>query len=145
MKTCTVCKDPKDLSCFAFKSKVKGTLQPLCKDCHNEKIRKHYAENKTYYKDKAKVRSKSLSLENRERIIEYLLAHPCVDCGETELILLQFDHLGDKEYNVSEMITRYSWTAILKEIEKCEVVCAHDHIRRTAKRAGWHKLRAGIA
>jgi hypothetical protein len=49
--------------------------------------------------------------------------------------MLDFDHLRDKKYNVSRMIhDGFSWKAIQKEIEKCEVVCANCHRLRTHNR-----------
>lgn len=59
----------------------------------------------------------------------------CADCGEINPIVLDFDHLHDKKYNISRMIhDGFSWKAILKEIEKCEVVCANCHRIRTHNR-----------
>jgi hypothetical protein len=56
----------------------------------------------------------------------------CVDCGVNNPIVLDFDHLHDKKYNVSRMIhDGFSWAAIKKEISKCEVVCANCHRIRT--------------
>jgi hypothetical protein len=69
------------------------------------------------------------------------LDHPCVDCGERDIIVLQFDHQGDKVMGVSDMVTNgRTWERILTEIAKCEVVCANDYLRRTARTSGWHKL-----
>jgi hypothetical protein len=68
-------------------------------------------------------------------VLEYLLEHPCVDCGETDPIVLEFDHLRDKVANISSMINvRRPWQAIVEEIAKCDVVCANCHRRRTAMR-----------
>jgi hypothetical protein len=77
-------------------------------------------------------------------MIEYLLAHPCVDCGETDLLVLEFDHLRDKKYNIGEMVNRdFTWGSILREIEKCEVVCANCHRRRTyTRRRTYRSLRS---
>lgn len=59
----------------------------------------------------------------------------CVDCGEYNHIVLDFDHLKDKKYNISRMIhDGFSWAAIKKEIAKCEVVCANCHRIRTYNR-----------
>jgi uncharacterized protein YktB (UPF0637 family) len=64
----------------------------------------------------------------------------CADCGIKNQIILDFDHLKDKKYNISQMIRDgFSWKAIMKEVEKCEVVCANCHRIRT------HKRRLGIA
>jgi hypothetical protein len=59
----------------------------------------------------------------------------CVDCGIKNHIILDFDHLRDKKYNISRMIhDGFSWKAIKKEIEKCEVVCSNCHRIRTYNR-----------
>lgn len=59
----------------------------------------------------------------------------CTDCGEKNHIVLDFDHLKDKKYNISRMIhDGFSWEAIKKEIAKCEVVCANCHRIRTHAR-----------
>jgi hypothetical protein len=76
----------------------------------------------------------------RENLCRYLLAHPCVDCGEKDIVVLQFDHQGGKECNVGTMVSDGTrWDRILAEIAKCEVVCANDHARRTARSFGWFK------
>ena len=84
--------------------------------------------------------------------MEYLSTHPCVDCGETDIVVLEFDHLGkDKKLDdVAHMIPRgYSLDKIKKEIAKCEVVCCNCHRRRTYTRANCYRLgssfrRAGV-
>jgi hypothetical protein len=68
-------------------------------------------------------------------VLEYLLTHPCVDCGETDPVVLEFDHLRDKLGNISAMYG-HAWRSILAEIAKCDVVCANCHRRRTARRVG---------
>lgn len=84
------------------------------------------------------------------RLIEFLATHPCVDCGETDPIVLDFDHLPgvEKKFTVSRAVgaSTRSWSAISAEIAKCEVVCANCHRRRTAMRAGFRKhiLSAGL-
>jgi hypothetical protein len=51
-------------------------------------------------------------------------------------VVLEFDHLRDKLFSVGQDLSRRSWSSILAEIEKCEVVCANCHRRRTARRRG---------
>jgi hypothetical protein len=71
----------------------------------------------------------------KQRLKEIKESSGCFDCGETNHIVLDFDHLKDKKYNVSRMIhDGFSWAAIKKEIAKCEVVCANCHRIRTYNR-----------
>lgn len=71
----------------------------------------------------------------KKRLADIKEASGCVDCGINNHIILDFDHIRDKKYNISRMIhDGFSWKAIKKEIEKCEVVCANCHRLRTYNR-----------
>lgn len=75
----------------------------------------------------------------RERtlyLIEYFKTHPCVDCGEGDPVVLEFDHLRDKSFDVGTGLRDRPWQSVLAEMKKCEVVCANCHRRRTASRRG---------
>ncbi len=77
-------------------------------------------------------------------IMEFLGSHPCVDCGEADPVVLQFDHRdpAEKEGHVSMWVTRgYGVSRIQKEIAKCDVRCANCHTRRTAEQFGWWKVK----
>ncbi len=67
---------------------------------------------------------------------EYLAVHPCVDCGENDPVVLEFDHVtGEKLSEVSSLAqTASSLDRIKREIAKCEVRCANCHRRKTAAR-----------
>lgn len=137
-----------------------------CKKCLQEKLETDfdstYYKDKTYLKNECKVclgirtsanyyadheRQKSIRKRNtnnrraaRKKILfEYLLSHPCMDCGETDPIVLEFDHISIKSFNISAGLMK-PLNIFQEEIEKCEVVCANCHKKRTAKRAGdWYK------
>ena len=102
-----------------------------------------YADNKQVHRKNVGIRRRKVLLENRQRIIEYLQAHPCVGCSETDILVLQFDHV-DPEGKVTEVSTMLrqglSWATILNEIEKCVVRCANCHVRQTAKQFGNWRL-----
>jgi hypothetical protein len=73
--------------------------------------------------------------EFKQRLKQIKEKSGCVDCGENNHIVLDFDHLSNKKYNVSRMIhDGFSWAAIKKEISKCEVVCSNCHRIRTHNR-----------
>lgn len=78
----------------------------------------------------------ALKAKTQKYIMGYLASHPCVDCGEDDPIVLEFDHRdrSTKSRNVSELI---QWGSSRKkldaEIAKCDVVCANCHRRRTHK------------
>ena len=99
--------------------------------------RGHYEANRQLYKDRALARKHRLAQERGEYLIEYFKTHPCVDCGETDPVVLEFDHLRDKACTIGAVLTHRNWNSLLEEIEKCEVVCCNCHRRRTAIRGGW--------
>ncbi len=76
-------------------------------------------------------------------LVEYLRTHPCVDCGEDDVLVLEFDHLEDKLFSIARGFRDRPLQALLDEMAKCEVVCANCHRRRTAARGGF--LRAAVA
>jgi 5-methylcytosine-specific restriction endonuclease McrA len=76
----------------------------------------------------------------RDWIVDYLSVHGCTDCGERDLVVLEFDHVGPKRSHVAVMVTKgASPKALAREVANCEVVCANCHRRRTARRSGWRR------
>lgn len=80
-----------------------------------------------------------MALRNQLKLIEYLKVHPCIVCGESDIIVLEFDHRdpSTKIGGVGDMARKYSWAKVEEEIAKCDVLCANDHKRRTAIQFGW--------
>ena len=79
-------------------------------------------------------------------VVEYLQAHPCLDCGKTDSVVLEFDHLRDKLEHVSVLVSQGASAAkLVREIEKCEVVCVNRYRRRTARRSGTWRYRLDAA
>ena len=107
-----------------------------------EASRRHYAKHRERVIASAKKYSKLARDRTRTHINTHLKANPCVDCGETDLIVLEFDHVtGIKEFIISNAARDGIGIKRLKaEIAKCEVRCANCHRKKTYERSGWtHK------
>lgn len=134
MKACSKCKRT-DVEFHKNKHRVDG-LQNICKLCKKEMGATYFQDSKEHHKNLNKERRQKA----RQHIWDYLKSHPCIDCGETDPIVLEFDHRSDKVMAVSHMITAgLSIEKIDLEIAKCDIRCAHCHRRKTAKELGWYK------
>lgn len=78
---------------------------------------------------------------NRYSVIQYLKDNPCVDCGESDLVVLEFDHRepSEKSAQIGNVLGSWSWERLMTEIVKCDVRCANCHRRRTSRQRGWFK------
>lgn len=144
VKICTKCNFTKHIKNFSLRSD--GRYVSWCKDCVAERSRQHYQENKEYYAEKNKVNGAKVRKRNRDYLIEYLRTHPCVDCGEADIEVLQFDHveplLGKKTRPTNSNMV--SLKRLQNEIDKCEVRCANCHVRRTRQQFGWSFEQTGL-
>jgi hypothetical protein len=77
-----------------------------------------------------------LPVRRDQALLDFFVTHPCIDCGQNDPVVLEFDHLRDKAFNIGAALSRRNWQTILDEMAKCEVVCANCHRRRTALRRG---------
>jgi hypothetical protein len=137
---CYRCGEFKPAEDFAWRRKERNQRQSFCRVCWSACHREHYLANKEQYVANARERKRRLRRERFPWIIDYLARHPCCDCGETDPVVLEFDHLRDKEFEITHALPFRSWQKILDEIAKCEVVCANCHRRRTAERGGFARL-----
>ena len=73
---------------------------------------------------------------NRKFVTDYLNNHPCVDCGNTDIRVLEFDHINDdKEGNISHAVNNaWSLERLTSEMSKCKVRCANCHRIKTIER-----------
>lgn len=79
---------------------------------------------------------------NKQRLIEYLAEHPCVDCGDEDVRALTFDHLRDKKSTVSDLVNKgYGWPRVMEEIAKTVVRCAACHVKIEEQRANTPRFR----
>lgn len=88
--------------------------------------------NKDYYrknKDKLQANNKAYKLKIRKWFKAYKKTLKCLKCGETHWACLEFHHVkNNKSRAVSTMASAgYSKDKIMKEINKCQVLCANCH------------------
>lgn len=139
-KICTICKSEKSLNNFNKKKNSKDGYQNVCKTCNALTSKKHYENNKEKVKKRTRDRERKISPIIHEFVLTYL-RKGCVDCGEKDIIVLDFDHLENKEKSIGKMIGSCASLDKLKhEIEKCEVRCSNCHRRKTAKDFNWWRL-----
>jgi len=133
-KHCGRCK--RDLPRASF-NRAGADLQHWCRECFRDYFRRRGAK----HLQQAAASRRGRAAKARASLVAYLHAHPCVDCGERDLRVLDFDHLGEKRELVSSLVARGApWERIEAEIALCEVRCANCHRRVTARRAGWSRL-----
>ena len=107
---------------------------------NRESAARSYAANAEVVKARARTRSLGQKDILRGYVQEYLSVHPCVDCGETDLRVLDFDHRDGvtKRQTISYMVKNaFSLESLQQEIAKCDVRCANCHRRRTSRQLSW--------
>lgn len=131
MKKCYKCKKEKPLSEFSKNLSKKDGLSSQCRECHKQLRHNHYLKNKK----KIIKQISNLKIEKQKWVIS-LKDKPCKDCGKKyPHYVMEFDHLGDKEFSISNGTLRcLSKKRILEEMSKCELVCANCHRERTYRR-----------
>ncbi len=134
-KICSACKETKPIGEFWARRASKDGLDHKCGNCAKKYHRDLYHNSEKRQKDirrnndthKAKLRGW------RKEIYE---GQGCVDCGNTDPRVFEFDHVrGEKEFDIATAFAKaYSMERITKEISKCDLVCANCHRIRTYER-----------
>jgi hypothetical protein len=145
VRTCNMCRVELPLEHFNFRNRVKGTRNHTCRTCFTDYRQEHYRANRDAYVRRNVRNAKARRAVWTSKLREHLLEHPCVDCGEADPVVLEFDHRdsAQKRREVYWLVhTTARWETVLAEIEQCDVRCANCHRRRTAQQFGWPKLGA---
>jgi hypothetical protein len=76
-----------------FNKRPNGRCVAYCKACQSVYSRNHYVKDPEPYKKRRYESNRRYVIRNRSYAIEYLRLHPCVDCGESDPLVLEFDHV----------------------------------------------------
>jgi len=68
----------------------------------------------------------------KEFLYDYLKKNPCIDCGEKDVTVLEFDHVRGKKVMAIGNMVYMPLPVVKKEVKKCVVRCANCHRRKTA-------------
>lgn len=102
----------------------------------------HYKKYGDAYRTRARVRKATQKTDRQNLLYKYLENEKCVLCGFDDMRALDFDHINPslKKFGISRAVNDgYCWDKILKEIEKCRILCANCHRIETAKQQNWKK------
>lgn len=129
MKVCYKCGEKKPLSEFSKNKAKYDGLSSQCKACHKKLRRLHYENNRETI-----IRQVQDWKEDYRKWFRSLKKNkPCSDCGMMyPHYVMDWDHLDDKEFDISWAVSHnWSRARVLREIKKCELVCANCHRERT--------------
>jgi hypothetical protein len=125
-RRCSRCRELLPLSAF---NRHGDGHQWWCREC----FRAYFRERGAVHLRQVRRSSVRRRARAREYVYAYLAEHPCVDCGQANPVVLEFDHLGPKSGNIGRLVYDGASRGRLNaEIAGCEVVCANCHRRRTA-------------
>jgi hypothetical protein len=111
-----------------------------CRSCKYHIDRAYKEKNIKKIRINNKAAAARRYAKNRKLRDDYLSEHPCIVCGESDIVVLDFDHKdrNTKKAQIGDVLGSWNWEKILTEIQKCQVLCANCHRRRTAKQFGWY-------
>lgn len=125
LKKCSKCKEDKELLNFYLREKNSNKYSNECKLC--QKITTH----NSYLKHKEKIIEKTLKNKKETKDWFYNLKSKlkCEKCGFSNYIALDFHHLdpSKKDRGIPYLLSTCNKKKILKEIEKCIVLCSNCH------------------
>ena len=117
-----------------FNKKRESGPQPYCKPCQSDYQKDFYEGNRITNLEGIYKSRKKRKVDVRRFLAEFYETHPCVDCGETDILVLEFDHVTGKEFGINQAIRDViPIHRIIEELKRGEVRCANCHRRLTAE------------
>jgi hypothetical protein len=111
-KKCRYCGLDKPINDFELANIIKG------KEYRRHKCRRCYQNDKNIWRQ-----------SNSDWVEDIKKGNVCKKCGESDFRVLDFHHRDSevKEHGIADIAKRFSREKILKEIEKCDILCCKCH------------------
>jgi hypothetical protein len=127
-RRCGRCKRSRPLSAF---NRHSTGYQWWCRDCY----RAYFRDRGQLHRDQTHAARQQRRKRARQFVNDCLATHPCCDCGASDPMVLEFDHLRAKRGHIALLVSEgASLKQLRAETSKCEVVCVNCHRIRTATR-----------
>lgn len=139
-KFCSNCQKEKNIEEFRPNKTKKDGYQHYCIECDKVFQKEWYIKNKERLIKKAKENNTKNAVEMRQLVLDYLKHNSCVRCGESNILVLEFDHLKDKKFNIAQLANKWK-EELLAEMAKCQVLCANCHKIKTHEQRNTYKWR----
>ena len=128
MKMCSKCRQEKNLTDFNKNGK---RLSSWCKSCTSQ----HYKDNKQKHRATMIAWEEKRNKQLRDIAVQRL-SKGCVDCGQNNILTLEFDHRegkSNRDHSIARLMNaRCSPERLIEELEKTEVRCANCHRIKTS-------------
>ena len=134
-----MCRAELPLAEFNVRRASRDGLQNVCRACNRARAKRYYREHRDEHVQ-LMVRRRAEARRAAVLVVgQHLLANPCVDCGEGDVRVLDFDHRpgSGKSAEVMRLVRNgYSVARVMVEVAKCEVRCRNCHAKITYERLG---------
>lgn len=103
-----------------------GIRHPTRRECY-QGFRKNWYEGDAHERHLKNVKERKHLARNfaREYVYNYLQTHPCTQCGEADIRVLEFHHVAGKDMPIASMVaggiplnaSRLSWISALSSAQ----------------------------
>jgi hypothetical protein len=97
-----------------------GGRQGWCRAC----FKRYYAEGRARHRSRNNALKAQRVMEAQQLVFDHLSGRACVDCGEPDPVVLEFDHVGPKRCEVSTLVRRGVRPAVLRLDSSGATSCA---------------------
>ena len=106
----------------------------VCVNCHRRRTALRARSWRLDPEWRADGEPRPLRRRNLRFIVDHLRDKACLDCGASDSVVLEFDHVRAKRGDVIQMAyDEYSIASLEDEIACCVIRCANCHRRKTIR------------